>query len=232
MLEVRKSEDRGAFNYGWLETKHTFSFSQYYDQNFMGFGVLRVINEDKILGGAGFGEHSHSDMEIITYVISGALKHQDSMGNETVIRPGEIQIMSAGTGVTHSEFNNSQDEEAHILQVWILPETESLAPSYDQKSFSENLGCSDVILVATGSGRDDTVKINQDVDIYVGKARSDGEKIIKTFKYRKSWIQVVTGEVSVFDYKLYPGDGVGIEDKDSIEITWKKGAEFLVFDLP
>ena len=232
MLEVRKSEDRGSFNHGWLDTRHTFSFSEYYDVKFMGYGVLRVINEDKILAGSGFKEHFHKDMEIVTYVISGSLTHKDSMGNVGVITPGEIQVMSAGTGVTHSEFNYSANETAHILQVWIEPQEESSTPFYDQKTFSQDQGCSDILLVVSGSGRENTARINQDVDIYVGKGMSAGAKTLKTFKYRKAWVQVIKGEVSVCDSKLHPGDGVGIENKESIEIKWNKGAEFLVFDLP
>lgn len=232
MLEIRKSQERGSYNYGWLDTKHTFSFSEYYDVKFMGYGPLKVINEDKLIVGAGFAEHFHKDMEIVTYVISGALRHKDSMGNESVIRPGEIQVLSAGTGVRHSEYNDSSKEIAHVLQIWITPEEESLAPFYDQKTFSTSIGCSDVSLVASGSGRENTARINQDVDIYVGNAQSDGIKTLKTFKYRKTWVQVIRGEVSVSGSKLRPGDGVGVSDKDVVEISWKKGAEFLIFDLP
>lgn len=232
MFEIRKSVERGAFSYGWLDTRHTFSFSRYYDEKFMGFGVLRVINEDIIKPGSGFGTHPHKDVEIITYVIEGAIEHKDSLGNKTVLKPGEIQIMTAGTGVEHSECNFFKDKDAHILQVWLTPENEEVEPHYDQKSFTEELKITDIVLVASGSGRDNSINLNQDADIYVCKAQGNGEKNIPTFHYRKAWVQVIKGEVWAQENLLEDGDGVGIEDTDNIVLKWSKGAEFLVFDLP
>lgn len=232
MFEIRKSEERGAFNYGWLDTKHTFSFCRYYDEKFMGYGTLRVVNEDVIKGGAGFGTHPHKNMEIITYVIDGAIEHKDSIGNDVILTPGEIQVMSSGTGVEHSECNYFKDRDTHILQIWMTPEAEDIEPKYDYKSFTEELKITDIVLVASGSGRNNSINLNQDADIYVCKSQGDGQKAISTFKYRRAWIQVIKGDVWIQDEKLSSGDGLGIEETDTIYLKWAKGAEFLLFDLP
>lgn len=232
MIQVRRSEDRGIADHGWLNSHHTFSFADYYDQKHMGWGALRVINEDRIEGGTGFGTHGHRDMEIISYVIDGALEHKDSMGTDTVIRPGEVQRMSAGTGVRHSEYNKFSDQKTHFLQIWIMPEKEGIEPSYDQKSFNNDFGCSDFILVGSKHGRNNSITINQDVDMYVCKAQSDGEKHLKTFKHRYLWIQVIKGNVQVEGETLSTGDGAGIKDVEDLNITWSKDSEFIVFDLP
>ncbi|MGZ3695115.1 MAG: pirin family protein, partial [Bdellovibrionota bacterium] len=180
----------------------------------------------------GFGTHPHKDMEIITYVIEGALAHKDSMGNSTTILPGEVQRMSAGTGIRHSEYNQSPDSKTHLLQIWILPEKIGIEPSYDQKSFANDFGCSDLILVASRSGKQNSVTLNQDVDMYAAKAQDAGEKTLKTYKQRHLWVQVIKGEVSVEGTALSAGDGAGIKDVEALKLQWKKGAEFLVFDMP
>lgn len=232
MIQVRKSNDRGLAEHGWLKSRHTFSFAEYYDSKFMGFGPLRVINEDRIAGGTGFGAHGHKDMEIISYVIDGALKHQDSMGTDAVIKPGEVQRMSAGTGVRHSEQNDLKDKETHFMQIWIMPEENGVKPGYGQKSFSSDFACSDLILVASKLGRNGSITINQDVDMYVAKTQDVGEKIINTYKHRLFWVQVIKGEVTIDDTKLTTGDGAGISEVETLKLTWGKDAEFIVFDLP
>lgn len=233
MIQVRKSNDRGHAQHGWLDSHHTFSFGEYYDPKFMGFSVLRVINEDRILGGTGFGTHGHRDMEIISYVIDGALEHKDSMGSDVIIKPGEVQRMSAGTGVRHSEYNHLQDKTTHFLQIWILPEKVGIEPGYDQKSFFQNdFSCSDMVLVASRNGKNGSVSINQDVDMYAVKATDEGEKLLKTFSHRHIWIQVIKGDVSVENETLNSGDGAGITGVENLRIKWPQGSEFLVFDLP
>ena len=232
MIQIRKSEDRGLAKIDWLTSRHTFSFADYYDENHMNFSVLRVINEDWIEGGKGFDTHPHRDMEIISYVVEGALEHKDSMGNKTIIKPGEVQRMSAGTGVRHSEHNHLADKNTHLLQIWILPEEKGMKPSYDQKSFSKEFECSDLVLVASKTGRNGTVTIHQDVAMYAAKAQNAGEKAIKTFPHRHYWLQVIKGEVSADSSKLSPGDGAGITGIESLKLKWNKGAEFIFFDLP
>ena len=232
MITVRKSSDRGLAEHGWLKSRHTFSFADYYDPRFMGYSVLRVINEDRIEGGTGFDTHGHRDMEIISYVIEGELEHKDSMGTNTVIRPGEVQRMTAGTGVRHSEYNHMPDKETHFLQIWIMPEKQGMNPSYDQKSFSNDFGCSDLILVGSKDGRNGSITINQDVDMYAAKAQDDGEKTLKTYAHRHLWVQVIKGQVSVEGETLQAGDGAAIQDVDHLKLQWKKGSEFIVFDLP
>lgn len=232
MIQVRRSDERGDANHGWLKSKHTFSFADYYDEEHMGFGQLRVINEDRIDGGTGFGSHGHRDMEIISYVIDGALQHKDSMGNTVVIKPGEVQRMSAGTGVRHSEQNDLKDKQTHFMQIWITPDQTGLEPSYGQKSFENDFGCSDMILVASKSGRNGSITINQDVDMYVAKAQDEGEKTLKTYPHRHLWVQVIKGEVTVEGTKLTAGDGAGIEKVDMLKVKWNKDAEFILFDLP
>lgn len=232
MIQVRRSQERGQANHGWLNSQHTFSFADYYDEKHMGFSVLRVINEDQIKGGTGFGTHGHRDMEIISYVIDGALEHKDSMGSDTIIKPGEVQRMSAGSGVRHSEYNHLKDQSTHFLQIWIMPEEKGIAPSYDQRSFENDFGCSDLILVASKNGRNGSVTINQDVDMYAAKAQDAGEKTMKTYKHRHLWVQVIKGEVKVDGTELSAGDGAGIKDVESVKLEWSKGSEFIFFDLP
>lgn len=232
MIQVRRSNERGLADHGWLKSAHTFSFADYYDPAFMGFSALRVINEDHIDGGTGFGMHPHRDMEIISYVVEGALEHRDSMGNSTVIKPGEVQRMSAGTGVRHSEYNRMKNASTHLLQIWILPEKAGLEPSYDQKSFESDFSCSDLILVASRDGRNGSVSMNQDADMYAAKAQDAGEKTLKTFAHRHLWVQVVKGGVTVEGETLGAGDGAGVTGVENLKLAWTKGSEFLVFDLP
>lgn len=224
MIKIRKSSERGAANHGWLKSFHTFSFANYYDPAHMHFGNLRVINEDYIAAGAGFGKHPHNNMEIITYVISGALSHQDSMGNASTILPGEVQIMSAGTGVFHSEFNHEKNRETHLLQIWILPKEKEIAPRYDQKTFS-----GEFVLAVSGSGRDGSLQINQDAEIYVAKFAS-GKKFDFAAK-GKIWIQMISGKISVNGVELVNGDAAAISGEEKIQIKAEEKSEFLLFDL-
>nr|BDT28939.1 pirin family protein [Bacteriovorax sp. HI3] len=232
MITLRKANERGNAEHGWLHSNHTFSFAGYYDPKHMGYSALRVINEDRIDGGTGFDTHGHRDMEIISYVIDGALEHRDSMGTKAVIMPGEVQRMSAGTGVRHSEYNHLQDKQTHFLQIWILPEKAGVEPGYAQKSFANDFGCSDMVLVASKNGRNGSITINQDVDMYVVKAQDMGEKIFKTYPHRHTWVQVIKGDVKVEGATLTNGDGAAIDNVDVMKLEWSKGSEFIVFDLP
>ncbi len=231
MIKIRKSLARGHANHGWLKSFHSFSFASYYDPNHMHFGNLRVINEDFIAAGAGFGKHPHDNMEIITYVISGALSHQDSMGNSSTILPGEVQIMSAGTGVYHSEFNHEKNSETHLLQIWILPKLKNIAPRYDQKSFAKDFQKNDLVLVVSGSGRDDSIQINQDADIFVGKFSSGKNFDFAIKEGRKIWIQMIAGKISVNGSELEIGDAAAISNESNLKILAQQGSEFLLFDL-
>lgn len=235
MFAVRRSQERGAANHGWLDSKHTFSFADYYDPRFMGFRVLRVINEDLIAGGAGFPTHPHKDMEIVTYVIEGALAHKDTLGNATTIRPGEVQHMSAGTGIQHSEFNPLPNTTCHLLQIWILPEAAGFSPRYGQISFEEKFAsgvATTLALVASRDGRDGSVPMHQDVDIHVGKPRQ-GDTVVFPFRNgRYGWLQVVKGSVLAGGHSLEPGDALAVGDEASLSIAAHSDAEFLLFDLP
>ncbi|NBV06854.1 MAG: pirin family protein [Proteobacteria bacterium] len=231
MITIRKSNERGAANHGWLKSFHTFSFANYYDPEHIHFGNLRVINEDYIAAGQGFGKHPHSDMEIITYVISGALSHQDSMGNASTILPGELQIMSAGSGVFHSEFNHEKDRETHLLQIWILPKLKQIKPRYDQKSFTKDFEKNDFVLVVSASGRDGSIRINQDAEIFSAKF-SAGKKFNFIIKpQRKIWLQMITGKIFLNDQILTNGDAAAIDNEKEITIIAKENSEFLLFDL-
>jgi redox-sensitive bicupin YhaK (pirin superfamily) len=229
MITVRKADERGHFNHGWLDTYHTFSFADYYDPNFMGFRDLRVINEDRVQPGRGFGTHSHRDMEIITYILEGELAHRDSMGTGSVIRPGEVQRMSAGTGVRHSEMNPSPEKPVHLLQIWILPEREGIKPGYEQKTFPEAERQGRLRLVASPDARDGSLKIYQDVDLFASTLR-DGKAVTHEFRpNRYGWLQVARGSVDVNGKKLNAGDGAAIEGERSIAL--RGNGEVLLFDL-
>lgn len=232
MIKIRKSAERGAANHGWLDTKHTFSFAEYHDRNHMGFSVLRVINEDKIVGGAGFATHGHQNMEIITYIVDGVLEHKDSMGNTATISPGEVQRMSAGTGVRHSEYNHLKDKQTHLLQIWIIPDKSGYPPGYEQKNFGDKLADGGLILVASNTGRDGSVSLNQDVDLYALKSPSTGERILNTQENRFYWLQVIKGMVKFNDVVLSAGDGLSASTLSRIHLKWNAGSEFLLFDLP
>lgn len=232
MIKIRKSAERGQANHGWLESKHTFSFADYQDPNHMGFSVLRVINEDKIVGGSGFPPHGHQNMEIISYVINGALAHRDSMGNSTTIQAGELQRMSAGTGVRHSEYNNLPSQQTHFLQIWIHPEKNGMEPSYGQKDFTKNLETGELVLVASNHGRDGSVIVNQDVDIYALKSTKVGERILNTDENRSYWVQVISGVVKINEVTIGTGDAVSATLLTRLHLMWQPNTEFLIFDLP
>ena len=230
---LRPAAERGTDNLGWLDSRHTFSFGHYYDPKHMGFGPLRVINEDRVRPGAGFDTHGHRDMEIISYVLEGALEHKDSIGTGSVIRPGDIQVMSAGTGIRHSEFNHSQTEPVHFLQIWILPDREGLSPRYDQKAFGKSEKSGRLRLVGSPDGREGSILIHQEVAIYdavLGSANSVKHQLQPG---RKSWVQVVRGAVEVNGKAAGAGDGVALQDEAGLTIMAREdNSEILVFDLP
>lgn len=230
MITVRKSEERGKADHGWLKTYHTFSFAAYFDRNHTKYRSLRVINEDWIRGGEGFGTHPHENMEIITYIIDGELEHKDSMGNGSVIRKGELQRMTAGTGVTHSEFNPST-EETHLLQIWIYPERADLQPSYEQHDFSALRKPNELTLLASQCGKNESLTVHQDVRLFGGLLEA-GQRLDYTITiYRYAWIQVIRGRLEVNGTALKQGDGAAIEDERVILINAQEDAEFLLFDL-
>lgn len=228
MITIRKAGERGHFDHGWLNTHHTFSFADYYDPAFMGFRTLRVINEDRVKAGGGFGTHGHRDMEIISYVLEGELAHRDSMGTGSVIRPGDVQRMSAGTGVTHSEMNPSQENGVHFLQIWIVPERRGIEPGYEQKTFPEGELRGRLRLVASPDGAEGSVTIHQDVNLY--SALLAGESVAHSYApQRYGWVQVTRGDVEVNGLKLSAGDGAAISDESAVTISGS--GEVLLFDL-
>ena len=230
MITIRKADERGHFDHGWLDTYHTFSFADYYDPKNMGFRSLRVINDDRVEPGRGFGTHGHRDMEIITYVLEGELAHRDSMGSNGIIKPGEVQRMSAGTGVRHSEMNGSHDKPVHLLQIWILPEREGITPSYEQKAFSAEERSGKLRLVASRGGDDGSVTIHQDVKLYA-TLLDGGAAVTHSFADgRHGWVHVARGEATLNGQPLHAGDGAAISDERSITLTGD-GAEVLLFDL-
>ena len=232
MITVRPAEERGQARLGWLDSRHSFSFGHYYDPKHMGFGPLRVINEDRVEPGAGFDTHGHRDMEIISYVLDGALEHKDSIGTGSVIRPGDVQRMSAGTGVRHSEFNPSDKEKVHFLQIWLLPEREGIAPSYEQKRFPASEKQGKLRLIVAPDGRDGAVTIHQDAEIYAALLK-EGDAVSHALKNgRKSWVQVVRGSLDVNGQWLRAGDGAAIADVAALTLTAHDDTEVLLFDLP
>ncbi len=232
MINIRKSTERGGGNFGWLDTKYTFSFNNYYDPKFMGFRNLRVINEDFVAANQGFGTHGHSDMEIITYVMSGELAHKDSTGGSEVLRPHEVQRMTAGTGIRHSEFNPSETEKVHLLQIWILPEKNSLEPGYEQTYFAPETKQGKLKLVASRGGDDGSVTINQDVKLYSSLLKTGEEVALELAENRYAWIQIVKGSVALKGEILEPGDGAAISDETVLKIkSLADDTEFLLFDL-
>ena len=231
MIQVRKANDRGKVNMGWLDSHHTFSFGHYYDPAHMGFGNLRVINEDRVQPGKGFGTHGHDNMEIISYVIEGALEHRDSMDNGSVIRPGDVQRMTAGTGVTHSEFNHSGDDQVHFLQIWILPDTANLEPGYEEKRFDRADKQNQLRLVGSRDARDGSVRIHQDVDLYAS-VLLEGTALTHNFRDgRKGWLQVVSGSVRANGETLDAGDGAAITELNELTLDAVSDAEVLLFDM-
>jgi redox-sensitive bicupin YhaK (pirin superfamily) len=230
MMQVRKAAERGRADFGWLDSRHTFSFGQYHDPNFMGFGPLRVINDDRVAPGGGFGMHGHRDMEIVSYVLDGALAHKDSLGTGSTIRPGDVQRMSAGAGIRHSEFNASDKEPVRFLQIWLLPDSNGTPPSYEEKNFADRAGV--LRLVASRDGRDGSVTINSDVDLYASVLAKGSEAKHAFAKGRLGWVQVARGSVEVNGVTLEEGDGLAIADENAIILSARNGeTELLVFDM-
>ncbi|MCE0483562.1 MAG: pirin family protein [Methylacidiphilales bacterium] len=230
MIQIRKSNERGHAEHGWLDSYHTFSFADYYDQAHTHFRALRVINEDIVAPEMGFGMHPHRDMEIITYVISGELRHRDSMGHTAVMRAGDVQRISAGSGILHSEINESTSEPVHLLQIWLFPDHKNAQPRYSEKSFSQAQP-GKLHLVTSKSGRDGSIPINQDTDLYLGKLEADGSLTHPLGSDRHAWLQVIKGPLDVNGKTLEPGDAAALSDVTSVNITARKPAEFLLFDL-
>ncbi|MCB9562985.1 MAG: pirin family protein [Kofleriaceae bacterium] len=231
MLNLRRSDERGHAVHGWLDSHHTFSFADYYDPAHMGFRALRVINEDRVAAGTGFGAHPHRDMEILTYVLDGEIAHKDSMGNGSVIRPGELQRMSAGTGVRHSEHNASRTAPLHFLQIWIMPDRAGHPPSYEQRAFPEAERRGALRLVASPDGADGSLTIHQDTRLYAGLLDGDEAATLALAAGRHAWVQVARGSVEVNGTRLGPGDGAALSGEREVRLTGGDGAEVLVFDL-
>ena len=233
MITIRHAKERGAANFGWLDSRHTFSFGEYYDSAQMGFGPLRVINEDRVSPGQGFGTHGHRDMEIISYVLEGALEHKDSIGTGSVIRPGDVQVMSAGTGIRHSEFNHSKTEPVHFLQIWVMPYRHGIAPRYEQKTFPDAEKRGRLRLVGSSDGRDGSVVIHQDVEL-LASLLTAGEKVNHALAAgRKAWVQVLRGAAALHGHDLAAGDGAAVAEESDLSIASKVDkTELLVFDLP
>ncbi|MBN3130736.1 pirin family protein [Pectobacterium brasiliense] len=229
MIYVRQAQDRGHANHGWLDSWHTFSFADYYDPDFMGFSALRVINEDFIEGGQGFGTHPHKDMEILTYVLSGAVEHQDSMGNKEQVPAGEFQIMSAGTGIRHSEYNASKDEQLHLYQIWIIPEKTGLTPRYEQKRFDVQQGRQ---LVLSPDAREGSLKVFQDMTLWRWALKAQEQSVYQIQADRRVWVQVVRGTVEINGQKAEASDAFAVWDETAIAVHASEDSEILLFDLP
>ena len=231
MITLRPSDQRGGADHGWLKTRHSFSFNTYHDPNHMHFRALRVINEDWVAPGQGFGTHPHDNMEIITYVLQGALEHKDSLGTGSIIRPGDAQRMSAGTGIRHSEYNASKTDQVHMLQIWIMPNQRNVTPGYEQKTFPAAEKAGKLRVIAAPDGRDGAVTIHADTNLYVSTLKS-GEKVQHPLAAgRAAWLQVAKGEVQLNGNKLKQGDGASITDEPQLEISATTNAEILLFDL-
>jgi redox-sensitive bicupin YhaK (pirin superfamily) len=231
MIEIIPSETRGNADHGWLKAKHTFSFADYHNPQRVHFGPLRVINEDRIAPAQGFGTHPHKDMEIITYPISGAIEHKDSMGNGTVIRAGEVQRMTAGSGIQHSEFNHSKEDELHLLQIWMFPEQKDLEPGYEQKMFSREDKLDQLRLIASRDGRDGSVSVHQRVDLYAGILQKNTEINHAISDSNKVFVQVVYGDVAVNGQNVSAGDGIQISNEENLLLESQSETEILVFDM-
>ena len=231
MFAIRHASERAHANHGWLDSYHTFSFASYYDPEHMGFSDLRVINDDTVSPGGGFAAHGHRDMEIVSYVLEGTLEHKDSMGNGSVIRPGDVQRMSAGTGVRHSEFNHSKTDPVHFLQIWVLPEQTGLKPSYEQKAFSDEEKRGRLRLIGSRDGRDGSMTIHQDVDLYATRL-NEGERVSHALEAsRRGWIHVARGNVILNGRRLQAGDGVALAGPETLSLTGASQAEVLLFDM-
>jgi redox-sensitive bicupin YhaK (pirin superfamily) len=231
MITVRPGNQRGSSKFEWLDSRHTFSFGSYHDPKHMGFSHLRVINEDRVVPGAGFGTHSHRDMEIITYVLEGALAHKDSTGTSSVIRVSDVQRMSAGTGISHSEYNASQTEPVHFLQIWIIPDETSLKPSYEQKAFPFDKDRGRLTLIGSKDGRDGSVTVHQDVAVWAARFDSEEQAVFHLKPGRRAWLQLARGTVLLNGIKLNAGDGAAINEESTLDLKALDHAEILVFDL-
>jgi len=231
MIQIRRSQDRGRAHHGWLRTQHTFSFANYYDPRFMGFRALRVINQDEVAPGAGFPTHSHRDMEIISYVIDGAIEHNDSMGNGSVIRPSDVQGMSAGTGVSHSEFNHSDSEPLHFLQIWLLPDRRGHEPGYQQRHFAPDTRRDVLKLVASPDGSEGSIRIHQDTKLYSSLLSQGTAMDVKLEPGRHGWLQLIEGEVRLNGEALGAGDGAAVSDMEDLVLESRTDSHFLLFDL-
>jgi redox-sensitive bicupin YhaK (pirin superfamily) len=231
MITVRRASERGHFDHGWLDTYHTFSFARYYDPRHMGFRALRVINEDRVAPGRGFGTHPHEDMEIITYDLDGALTHRDSLGTGSTIRPGELQRMTAGTGITHSEFNPSDTEPVHLYQIWLLPEREGLEPSYEQRAFPEHDRHNRLRLVASPAGEDESLSIRQDARLFLATLDRGCEVSHRLLTGRHAWVQVLRGRAELNGRTTAAGDGAAASDESGVKIRADEPSEVLLFDL-
>ena len=231
MIQVRPAAARGRTEWGWLDSRHTFSFGEYHDPSQLGFRSLRVINDDRVEPGAGFGTHGHRDMEILSYVLEGALAHKDSSGGGGVIRPGEIQFMRAGTGVTHSEYNGSKTEPVHFLQIWIVPETRGLKPAYGQRAFDRDQARRGFVLLAARDGREGSLQVQQDVDLWVTLLEDGDRRTLALRPGRHGWVHVARGKAAVNGTALGEGDGAAVSGEDAIALTSQGPSEVLVFDL-
>ena len=230
-LTIRRAEERGKARFGWLDSKHTFSFGHYYDPEHLGFGPLRVINEDRVAPGAGFPTHPHANMEIISYVLDGALEHKDSLGTGSVIRPGDVQRMTAGTGVRHSEFNASKTDPVHFLQIWIIPEADGLEPSYEQKAFTDEEKRGRLRLLASRAGREGSLIVHRDVDLYAAIIGPDESVSHRLESGRRAWVQVARGSVKVNGKDLRAGDGAAVSEPGDLEVVGVADSEVLLFDI-
>jgi redox-sensitive bicupin YhaK (pirin superfamily) len=230
MIDVRLSQDRGMADFGWLQAKHSFSFGEYWDPKHMGFGPLRVINEDRIAASAGFDTHGHKNMEIITYILEGALEHKDSLGSGSVLRPGDVQRMRAGRGIRHSEFNHLQDAQTHLLQIWIEPSENGLQPGYEDRHFGDQRE-NRLALIASPDARDGSLDIHQDVSLYASVLDKGVEVTHELANGRKAWLQVAQGSVRLNGLDLSQGDGAAISDEDKLDITANEPSDILLFDM-
>jgi len=231
MIEIRRAEDRGRTDWGWLDSRHTFSFGEYHDSENRGFRSLRVLNDDRVQPGKGFGMHGHRDMEILSYVLEGSLEHKDNAGGGGVIRPGEIQFMRAGTGVLHSEFNHSKTEPVHFLQIWIIPDTQGLPPAYGQKAFDMERAKRSFVLLASKNGRDGSLQVRQDSDVWVALLGNGEQRELPLRPGRAAWIHVARGAASLNGIALHEGDGAAVTGEERLRFAGDGSAEILVFDL-
>jgi redox-sensitive bicupin YhaK (pirin superfamily) len=231
MIQIRPAAERGHTDWGWLDSRHTFSFGDYHDPDHVSFRSLRVLNDDRVKAGAGFGTHGHSDMEILSYVLDGALEHKDSSGGGGVIRPGEIQFMRAGSGVTHSEYNHSKTEPVHFLQIWMVPDARNLAPAYGQKAFDREAARKSFVLLASKDGRSATIEVHQDVDVWVTLLVPDERRDFPLRPGRHAWVHVARGAVTLNGIDLHEGDGAAVSNEEVLTFLGKESAEILFFDL-